>query len=93
MSPATKSLPHLSPRTLRNRMGPTLRRVSRGKERIVLSERGKEVAILVPIGDMRLLREIEDRQDNEAADRALAEMAATGEKPIPWEKVKERLGL
>ncbi len=74
-------------------MGKTLRRVTRDGERIVLSERGREVAALVSIDDVALLEELEDRLDAEAAEKALAEMEAKGEKPIPWEKVKQRLGL
>ena len=45
----------------------------------------------------RLLIEIsgalEDRLDLEDAGASLEEMARTGEKPIPWEKVKADLGL
>lgn len=93
MSPAIKSLPHLSPRTLRSRMGATLRRVSHDKERIVLSERGREVAVLMPIDDAALIEEIEDRLDAEIGAKALAEMRAKGEKPIPYEKVRQELGL
>lgn len=37
--------------------------------------------------------DLEDRFDGEEADKALAEMKAKGEKPIPWEDVKRELGL
>jgi len=37
--------------------------------------------------------EDEDRLDVEAANAALAEAKANGEKPIPWAEVKAELGL
>jgi prevent-host-death family protein len=42
-----------------------------GKERIVLTRSGKEVVALVPIEDLNLLEELEDRLDIEAARKAL----------------------
>lgn len=36
---------------------------------------------------------LEDVIDNRAADQALKEMERTGEKLIPWEKVKKEAGL
>ena len=36
---------------------------------------------------------LEDVIDNRAADQALKEMERTGEKPIPWEKVKKEAEL
>ena len=44
-----------------------------GKERMVLTRRGKSVAAVVPIEDLELLEEIEDRLDVDAARKALAE--------------------
>ncbi len=58
------------------------------KERIVLTRRGKDVVALVPIEDLKLLEEIEDRLDIEAARKALKERGS-----IPWKKVKAELGL
>jgi hypothetical protein len=43
---------------------------------------------LVPLSE-----EEEDRLDAEAADRALAQAKASGEKPIPWAEVKAELDL
>lgn len=53
----------------------------------------EDLAALVPVEDHTLLEELEDRLDYEAAEEALAEMRAKGEKPIPWEQVKAELGL
>ena len=67
----------------------TLKRVAEGGERIVLHRRGKDVAVLVPLADLDLLRTFEDRLDNEAAEEALREPGAS----IPWRKAKADLGL
>jgi hypothetical protein len=56
-------------------------------ERIVLRRRGKDVAVLVPVEDLKLLEEIEDRIDIEEAKKALKEKGK-----IPWTKLKKKLG-
>jgi antitoxin Phd len=75
--------------------GDTLNRVAYRGERIVLERRGKDVAALVPIEDLRLLERLaeerEDRLDVEEADRILS--GAKPEDFEPWEKVKADLGL
>ena len=75
--------------------GDTVNRVAYRGERIVLERRGKDVAALVPIEDLRLLERLaeerEDRLDVEEADRILAD--AKPEDFEPWEKVKADLGL
>lgn len=47
--------------------------VAFGKERVVLERRGKDVAALVPMEDLALLEELEERVDVEDARLALAE--------------------
>jgi antitoxin (DNA-binding transcriptional repressor) of toxin-antitoxin stability system len=71
----------------------TLNRVARGGERIVLRRGRKAVAALVPLRDLRLLEQIEDRLDLDEARQALSESRRKGEKPIPWEKARQLLGL
>jgi prevent-host-death family protein len=66
-----------------------LNRVAYSGERIVLHRRGKNVAALVSLEDLELLKAIEDRLDNQAAEAAHAE----GGEPVPWEKVKADLGI
>ncbi|MBI5814063.1 MAG: type II toxin-antitoxin system prevent-host-death family antitoxin [Nitrospinae bacterium] len=78
---------------LREVLADTVNRVAYGKERIVLQKRGKDVAALVPMQDMDLLEKLEDLADFDEAEKALAEMKSKGEKPIPWAKAKQRLGL
>lgn len=72
----------------RERFSDIINRAAFGKERVVLTRRGKELAAVVPIEDMKLLEELEGRLDVEAARQALKE-----EGTIPWEKVKAELGL
>jgi prevent-host-death family protein len=78
---------------IRNSMADALNRVAYQGERIVLERRGKGVAAIVSMEDLALIEELEDRIDLEAARKALADMKRKGEKPIPWEKVKQQLGL
>ncbi len=74
---------------VRTELADTLNRVAYGGERIVLHRRGKDVAVLVPLADLELLRALEDRLDNEAADEALREPGTS----ISWKKAKVDLGL
>lgn len=64
-------------------------KVAYGKETIVLTRRGQEVAALVSIDELELLRQIEDYIDIEDAKKTLAE---PGEN-IPAEEVWKKLGL
>lgn len=68
-------------------------RAAYGKERTIVCRRGKDLAAVIPIEDLRLLERLAqeemDRIDVEAARAALAE---PGEN-ISLEQVKEELGL
>ena len=77
----------------REKLGKIIQKAAVDKERIVLTRRGKEMAALVPIEDMRFLEELEDRLDLEEARAALVEAQADPERPIPWERLKAELGL
>ncbi len=74
-------------------LGDAIERVRDRGERVVLHENGTEIAVLLPIGDLALLEQVEDLLDNTEADEALAEMKASGEQPIPIEVIKKKLGL
>jgi prevent-host-death family protein len=73
----------------RDNLSDLVNRSSYGKERIVLTRRGKGVAALVPMEDLEILERIEDHLDYEAAAEALEEKGEA----IPWSKVKQTLGL
>ena len=51
------------------------------------------MAAIVPAEDLEWLEAMEDRIDAEDARKAVAEMKAKGEKPIPLAKPKKKLGL
>lgn len=64
-------------------------KVAYGKEPIVLTRRGQEIAALVSMDELQLLRQIEDHIDIKDAKKALAE---PGEN-ISAEEVWKQLGL
>ena len=66
-------------------------RTAFAKERHVVTRRGKAVVALVPIEDLELLEELEDRIDVVEGLQALAEAQEQGTKR--WEEVKAELGL
>lgn len=78
---------------LREDFAETVNRVAYGRERIIVHRRGKDLAALIPVEDLRVLESLEDRQDIEDADNALASAKGKGEKPIPWEKARKRLRI
>jgi prevent-host-death family protein len=57
----------------RNTFAEMVNRVRYGSDRVVILRRGKPVAAVVPVEDLRLLELLEDRLDIEAARRALAD--------------------
>ena len=70
---------------LKKNVGGTLKRVTAGHEAIVLTDRGREVAALIP-GDLpELLEDLEDIRD---AEKALAEYRRNPASAVPWEQVK-----
>lgn len=68
-----------------------INRSAYGKERIVLTRRGKKVAAVVPVEDLNLLEALETRLDLEDIEHALAD--PENKKNIPWDQVKKELGL
>ena len=75
----------------RGNFSDVVNRSAYGKERVVLTRRGKGVAAVVPIEDLRLLEAIEDHLDLEDIEKALAN--PKNKRAIPWNKVKKELGL
>ena len=75
----------------RNQFADLINRVAYGKERVILSRRGRELAGLVPLEDMKLLEELENRLDLDDARAALKEAAEKG--TVSWASLKAELGL
>lgn len=82
---------HLPTSKARQGFADTINRVAFGKERVVLRRRGKEIAAVVPIADLRLLEDLEDRIDLADARAALTETKKKGAKPL--DIVLKELGL
>jgi antitoxin (DNA-binding transcriptional repressor) of toxin-antitoxin stability system len=59
-----------------------INRAAFGNERILLRRRGRAVAAVVPIDDLRLLEALEDRIDLVEARTALAQVNKKGAKPL-----------
>ena len=66
-----------------------INQVSYGSEQIMLTRRGKEVAAIISVEELKLLQKIEDYIDIEDAQKALSE---AGEN-IPAKEVWKQLGL
>lgn len=73
----------------RDELADLINRVAYKGERVEVRRRGKRLAVLVSIDDVELLERLEDLMDVEAGKEALAK---TG-KLIPYEKVRQELGL
>ena|ERR1700754_3937688 len=65
----------------------TVNRVAYRGERIILHRREKDIVAIVPIEDLAILEEIEDRFDIEAAREALAE----SDERVPYNNVRKEL--
>jgi PHD/YefM family antitoxin component YafN of YafNO toxin-antitoxin module len=74
---------------LREDMATAINKVAFGGERIVLQRNNKDVAALVSVEDLNLLRELEDRGDLAKIRKALNEPGAN----IPWKDIKKELGI
>ncbi|MCP3959480.1 MAG: type II toxin-antitoxin system Phd/YefM family antitoxin [bacterium] len=79
----------------RNEFSTLVNRVAFGKERVVLTRRGKELLAMIPLEDLklleRLLKRLEDLEDLEDARLALAE--AEHEGTISLGQLKHELNL
>lgn len=71
--------------------GDTVNRAAYGKERIILTRRGKPVAAIVPLEDLELLDELENAADAAEAAEAGAEAVRGQERSdargVQWEAV------
>jgi len=83
-------MPRLATQKRQEPFSHSLARVVTKRERVVVHRRGKAVAALIPLEDLALLEELEDRLDVEEAERRLAD---PNEVPIPYEQVRKELGL
>ena len=75
----------------RSDLADLLNRVAYGKERLVITRHGRELAALVPIEDLQLVNRLRRFVARKDVARALAELDA-GKAPS-WERLREELGL
>ena len=82
-------MPRLAASEVRHQFAEVVNRVAFGGERIVLHRHGKDVAAIVPVADLRLLEELENRMDLDAARAALNEKGES----VAWSRLKKELDL
>jgi antitoxin (DNA-binding transcriptional repressor) of toxin-antitoxin stability system len=66
----------------REEFADAINRAAFGNERVVLRRRGRAIAAVVPIGDLRLLEDLDDRMDLDDARAGLAEANRKGAKSL-----------
>jgi prevent-host-death family protein len=66
-------------------------RVVHDKERVILTRRGKEIAAIIPLEDLMLLQEAQDKHDLREAIDALKEARNVG--TMTLEQLREDVGI
>ena len=79
----------ISTADVRKNFSTIVNRVSFGKESIILTRRGEDIAALVAMDELRLLQALEDRIDIADAIKAIKEPGDD----IPAEQFWKKLGL
>ncbi|HSW71299.1 MAG TPA: type II toxin-antitoxin system Phd/YefM family antitoxin [Gammaproteobacteria bacterium] len=67
-----------------------INQVVHNKEHVILTRRGKEIAAIIPLEDLALLQDLQNKHDLLQALDALKEAREKG--GIPLEQVKEEIG-
>jgi prevent-host-death family protein len=79
--------------TARDNLSELINRAAYGKERVLLTRRGKALAALVPMEDMKRLEALEDQEDAAEAARRLKAWRKGGRKGIPLETVAKEYDI
>lgn len=79
----------ISTADVRKNFSNIINRVSFGKESIILTRRGEDVAALIAMDELSLLQELEDRTDIADAIKAIKEQGDD----IPSEQFWKKFGL
>ncbi|HYR83515.1 MAG TPA: type II toxin-antitoxin system Phd/YefM family antitoxin [Terriglobia bacterium] len=74
----------------RKELAEILNRAAYGKERVVLTRRGKDVAAIVPMDDLNILEAIEDHMDVTESEKILARVRAGSEQLVSLDEVKAK---
>lgn len=83
---------HISTAEARNHFSEVINRAAYGKERIVLTRRGKDIVGVVPVEDVELLQRLEDQIDIKLADAIKKEIEG-GKPVIPLEEAARAWGV
>jgi prevent-host-death family protein len=75
----------------RSGLAELLNRVAYGKERLVITRHGREIAALVPVEDLQLANRLRRFVARKDVARALEEVDSG--KSASWEKLRSELGL
>ena len=75
----------------RSGLAELLNRVAYGKERLVITRHGREIAAIVPVEDLQLANRLRRFVARKDVARALADLDAG--KSAAWEKLRGELGL
>jgi prevent-host-death family protein len=75
----------------RSDLAELLNRVAYGKQRLVITRHGRELAAVVPVEDLRLMTRLRRFVTRKDVARALAELDAG--KTSPWNELRKELGL
>src|SRR5205809_1468936 len=67
-----------------------LNRAAYGKEHVVLTRRGKDVAAIVPMDDLNILEAIEDHMDVTESEKIMARVRAGSEQLLSLNEVKAK---
>jgi prevent-host-death family protein len=81
----------VSTREARENFSDVINRAAYGKERVILTRRGKALVAVVPIDDVKILEALEDKIDLEDALASLKEAEEKG--TISLEELKRELEL
>lgn len=73
----------------REKFAEILNEVAFGRKRMVLHRHGKDLVAVIPVEDLALLEELEDRADVARARRALADKSPRAN----WAEVRKELKL
>jgi prevent-host-death family protein len=71
----------------RERLSEVLNRAAFGKERVVLTRRGKRLAAVVPMEDIERLEALEDRRDAAQIQDRLKQLERGGRPTVPLTEV------
>ena len=74
----------------RKDLADVLNRAAYGKERVVLTRRGKDVAAIVPMDDLNILEAIEDHMDVTESQKILERVRRGSEQVLSLEEVKAK---